>query len=191
MYGEFVEKLKAFSNLVDGEFHYTHQPTTALKRMGWSRVEIRIPHPKRDLFYIAFSGTNSAEVYSGYYAEGNLPSSLTCRITQKDSLSNLISMFNRNKMKSGRPSTDKMLNIQCNNKSFLLKLTGNHQVAAFLENSIKLPLQFEIMDNGRELLHRSHPTAMLITLNTNEWMVDHQKLKELLAGFKQLMDHLG
>lgn len=191
MYGEYVEKLKAFSRTVDGEYNYTSQPTTTLKRMGWSRVEIRIPHSGADLFYIAFSGTNSAEVYSGFYAQRKLPARLFCRISQKDGFSSLLSTFSSYRMKSGRPSFDKKLQIACNDKGFLLKLTGDHGISSFLESHIQMPLRFEVMTNEKGILKDTGESAMLISLNTNEWIVDQKQLMELMAGFRKLVDHIG
>lgn len=187
MHSEYVEKLKAFSKLVDGEFSFTNQPTTTLKRVAWSRVEIRIPHSNTDLFYIAFSGTNSAEVHSGFYAKGGQHSGISCRITQKDGLLNLFSMFSKGTMKSGRSSLDNKLGIACNNKSFLLKLTGNHEAARFLEKHIRLPLEFAIGTNDKGILKQAGPSASLISLSSNEWMVEQKQLMELLEGFKNIV----
>jgi len=191
MYSEYVEKLKAFSELAGGEFKYSNHPTTSLKRMGWSRVEIRIPHLKTDIFFIAFSGTNSAEVYSGFYAVANLQENLICKITQQDTFLSLINKFSNKKMKSGRSSFDRKLSITCNNKTFLLQLTRNHEIAKFLESYIQFPVQFEIVSNEKGFIKSCKQSKMLISINANEWIVDQKKLMSLLDGFKLVVDHIG
>jgi len=191
MYSEYVEKLKVFSELAGGEFKYTNHPTTTLKRMHWSRVEIRIPYRKTDLFFIAFSGTNSAEVYSGFYAAANLQKNLICKITQKDTFLSLINKFSNKKMKSGRSSFDRKLSITCNNKTFLLQLTRNHEVAKFLESNIQFPVQFEVISNEKGFIKSSKQSGMLISINANEWVIDQKMLMGLLDGFKLLVDHIG
>jgi hypothetical protein len=188
---EFVEKLKSFSSSINGEFHHGKQSTTSLKRMGWSRVEIRVPDPAKEIHFIAFSGTNSAEVYSGFYAEGKLPANLFCRISEQDAFTKLMSTFSSYKMKSGKPEFDKRLHTACNNKSFLLKLTGNHETSSFLTKAIRRPLRFEVMTNEKGILKGKKASAMVISLNTNEWIVDHDKLVYLLDGFRQIIRHIG
>ena len=79
MQSEYVKKLEAFAKQAGGDFNHSSQPTTSLNSKGWSKVEIRIPHRGTDLYYIAFSGPNSAEVHSGFYAAGKLPLKLFCR----------------------------------------------------------------------------------------------------------------
>lgn len=190
MQSEYVKKLEAFAMQAGGDFNHSSQPTTSLNSKGWSKVEIRIPHRGTDLYYIAFSGPNSAEVHSGFYVAGKLPLKLFCRITQRDGFADLISTFSSYKMKSGRPAFDKKLHTSCNNKTFLLKLTGNQEAAKFLEKSIQRPLRFEVMSNEKGILKHENPSAMIISLNSNEWMVDRSMLTELLSGFRILVDHL-
>jgi len=191
MYSEYVEKLKAFSKVAGGDFKYTHHPTTTLKRMHWSRVEIRIPYLKTDVFFIAFSGTNSAEVYSGFYAVANLQDNLICKITQKDTLLNLISKFSNKKMKSGRSSFDRKFSITCNNKTFLLRLTRNHEVAKFLESCIQFPVQFEVISNDKGFIKTCKQSDVLISISANEWIVDRQRLMDILNGFKLVVEHIA
>ena len=188
---EYVEKLKTFSRSINGEFRHRKESTTSQKRMGWSKVEIRIPGPGKEIQFIAFSGTNGAEVYSGFYAEGNLPGKLFCRISEQDAFTRLMSKFSSFKMKSGKPEFDKKLHTACNNKSFLLKLTGNHETSAFLTKAIRRPLRFEVMTNDNGILSGNRESAMVISLNSNEWIVDHEKLHYLLGGFRQIIRNIA
>jgi hypothetical protein len=191
MSSEYSDQLKAFARLVNGEFSYGTQPSTTLSGKGWSKAEIRIPGPGKDIRYIAFSGTNSAEVYSGFYAEGKLPSGLFCRITEQDSFARLVGTFSSYKMKSGRPDFDKKLHIACNNKDFLLKLSRDHEVSGFLMQAIRRPLRFEVMTNEKGLLQEKRRSAMILSINTNEWMVDLKLLSSLLDGFRHLINRIG
>lgn len=191
MSGEYTDKLKVFAREVNGEFNYSRHSSTALKGKGWSRAEIRIPNPGKEISFIAFSGTSSAEVYSGFFAEGKLPADLFCRITEQDGFSKLISTFSSYKMKSGRNDFDKKLHIACNNKDFLLKLSGNHEIARFLMKAIRRPLRFEVMTNEKGLLQGKSTADMVISLNANEWIVDKTRLLDLLAGFRKLIGYIG
>ena len=119
-----------------------------------------------------------------------LRENLKCTITEKDSILNLINIISNKKMKSGRPSIDNRLLITCNNKSFLLKLTGNQKVAKFLESNIKLPIKFEVVSNNKGFVKHYHHNDMLISINTNEWIVDQNKLTKMLDGFKLVVDHI-
>ena len=191
MPGEYADKLKAFASQVNGEFSYGKNPSTTLRGKGWSKAEIRIPNPGREIRFIAFSGANSAEVYSGFYCLGKIAPGVFCRITEKDGLSRLVSTFSSYNMKSGRTDFDKKLHVACNNKNFLLKLTGDHDTARFLVNTIRRPLRFEVMTNEKGILQGEKASAMVISLNTNEWIVDEYKLNELLAGFRLIVNHMG
>ena len=191
MPGEYADKLKAFANQVNGEFSYGNKPTSTLTGKGWSRAEIRIPNQGREIRFIAFSGTNTAEVHSGFYAAGRLAPGLFCRITEKDGFSRLISTFSSYNMKSGRPDFDKNLHVACNHKDFLLKLSRNHDTANFLIKVIRRPLRFEVMTNEKGILHGEKASAMVISLSTNEWIVDTARLLGLLSGFRHLVTHMG
>ena len=191
MPGEYIEKLQDFARTVGGSFSYDKQPTSTLRGKGWSRAEITIPDGSRQIHYIAFSGTNTAEVYSGFYAACKLSPGIFCRITEKDGFSRLVSSFSSYNMRSGRPEFDKRLHSACNNKDFLVKLARDHESARFLINAIKRPLRFEVMTNEKGLLHGIKGSAMVISLNTNDWIVDHERLTYLLTGFRQLTDHIG
>jgi len=185
------ETLEAFAHSVGGTFSHSTRPTTTLGGMGWSKAEIMIPGPGRPVYFIAFRGGNSAEEHAGFYAEGNLPSGLFCRITQQDGFTRLISTFSCYKMRSGNPGFDKKLHSACNKKDFLLKLSGNREAAGFLGQYIRGPMRFEVMTNEKGLLHDKGGNTMIISLNTNEWITDRSLLRELLAGFRHILSIVG
>ena len=187
MSGEYPEKLKVFAREVNGVFSYGSNPSTTLRGKGWSKAEIRIPGPGYEIFYVAFSGTNSSEVYSGFYAAGKLPAGLFCRITEQDGFTRLISTFSSYNMKSGKAEFDKKLHTACNNKDFLLKLSGNHETAHFLKQSIRRPLRFEVMTNEKGLLQDQRRSAMIMSLHSNEWIVEKDALTSLLDGFRKIV----
>lgn len=187
---EYVNKLKSFSKNISGEFHHAGQQTKTMKRLGWSRVEIELPIPGRTARFIAFSGTNQAEVFSGFYANSSLSKKLVCTITQKDKVLSLLHSFNKLKVKSGRPSTDKKLSIISNDKMFVHRLTGNPEVARFLESTLKLPMRFEIISNFNGYINELDAGEQLISINTNEWIVDEKKLMSMYEGFRMILDQV-
>lgn len=186
MQGDYISKLKEFASDVKGELTYDQHPTKTLNQAGWSRLTIRITHPKAPLYFIAFSGTSSAEVYSGFYAPAKLPANIHCKITQQDSFVRFLNRFKKNQMSSGRPTFDKQLSISCNNKQFLDKLTTDHEIAKFLEKTIRFPIRFEVKPIDKNILASNHNERSMITINSNEWIVDSKKLQTLLSGFTKI-----
>lgn len=187
---EHVNKLRSFSDKIKGEFSETREPTTRMRGGGWSRVEIRLPIPQRNARYIAFSGTNRAEVYSGFYAESKLPEKLVCLITQRNKVLSLINKFNKLKIKSGRASFDKELSVLSNDKMFVHKLSSNAEIASFLETNLKLPMRFEVVSNINQYINDVATHRKLISINTNEWLVNEKQLMELYAGFRMILQQV-
>lgn len=187
---EYVNRLKTFSDQIQGEFSHIRKAASAFKTSGWSRVEIKLPIPDRLASFIAYSGTNQSEVYSGFYGETKLDSKLSCIITQKDKVLSLLNTFNKLKVKSGRPSFDKHLSTICNDKQFVRKLTSDPEISRFLESNIKLPLRFEVISNYNGYIKSLSEETRLITINNNEWIVDGKKLTSLYEGFRTILDKI-
>lgn len=184
---EYINKLKSFSDKIGGDFSESREPTTRLRGGGWSRVEIRLPIPQRNARFIAFSGTNTAEVYSGFYAESKLQEKLVCTITQRNKVLSLINNFNKLKIKSGRASFDKALSVLSNDKMFVHKLSSDKEIASFLETNLKLPMRFEVVSNISQYIKDVAPQRKLISISTNEWLVDEKQLMDLYAGFRMII----
>ena len=67
---------------------------------------------------------------------------------------------------------------------FIHKLTRNYEVAHFLENNLKLPMRLEVISNFNAYIKELKPEDKLISLNTNEWIVEHKSLNSLFDGFQ-------
>jgi hypothetical protein len=188
---EYVEKLKKFADSVGGTFQYQNQATSTMKRVGWSRVDIKIPQPEKPIYYTAFSGTHSAEIYSGFFAGIKLPSGLKCRISRKDPLDKLFTIFGKKYVKTNQPGFDRMFTVKTNNSAIVRQLTGKKSIRKFFELNLVPPLQFEIIDNEKGFIKDINEKTNLIALKSNEWMVDQNQLNTLLDGFKLIMDELN
>jgi len=188
---EYVEKLKKFADSVGGTFRYQNQATSTMKRVGWSRVDIKIPQPGAPIYYTAFSGTNSAEIYSGFFAITKLPQGLTCKIRRKDPLDKIFRFLGKNYIKTNQPGFDKQFTVQGTKSTTAKQLSGKKSIRKFFELNLVPPLQFEIIDNEKGFIKDMNEKTNLIALKTNEWMVDQKQLNILLDGFKLIMDELN
>ncbi len=146
---EYVEKLKKFADSVGGTFQYQNQATSTMKRVGWSRVDIKIPQAEKPIYYTAFSGTHSAEIYSGFFACIKLPSSIKCRISRKDPLDKLLRIFSSKSIKTNQPEFDKMFTVKASDGAIVRQLCGKKSILKFFELNLLPPLQFEIVSNEK------------------------------------------
>jgi len=188
---EYVEKLKKFADTVGGTFKYQNQATTTLKRFNWSKVVIKIPQPNNTIYFTAYNETNSAEIYSGFFASTKLPSGTTCKISRKDPLDKLLRIFSSKSIKTNQPEFDKMFTVKASDGAIVRQLSGKKSIQKFFELNLLPPLQFDITNNEKGFIKELDEKANLITLKSNEWIVDQKQLKILLDGFKLIIDELN
>ena len=188
---EYVEKLKKFADSVGGTFRYQNQATSAMKRVGWSRVDIKIPQPKKPIYYTAFSGTYSTEVYSGFFACTKVPSSTICKISRKDPIDKLFTIFGNKQVKTNQPGFDKIFTVKASNSAIVRQIAGKKSIRKFFELNLVPPIQFEIIDNEKGYIKDKNEKTKLLALKTNEWIVDQKQLNILLDGFKLILEEIN
>ncbi len=188
---EYVEKLKKFADAVGGSFQYNNKGTTFLKRFSYNRVVIKIPYLNNTIYFTAYSDSNSAETFSGFFASTKLPLSTKCKISRKDPLDKLFQIFGTKSVKTNQPGFDKMFTVKTSNIATVLRLIGKKSILKFVELNLLPPLQFEITDNELGLIKQLSNNTNLITLKSNEWIVDQKQLITLLDGFKLIVDELN
>lgn len=188
---EYVEKLKKYADAVGGTFHYSNQGTKSMVRVAWNRVEIEIPHLSTAIYFVAYSGNNSTDTYSGFFASTKLSSAISCKISRKDPLDKVFTIFRKKQIKTNQPGFDKMFSVSASNTAIVRQISGRKQIRKFLELNLNPPLQFEISNNEKGYIKSKSEKTNLVALKSNRWMVDQKQLNTLLDGFKIILEEVN